>query len=273
MQAGRIRHFTASQALQWFSCGWRMWRRQPLAGSVPLLVAVPVALLLRWIPVFGDVLLLLLLPGVVASVLLHVHVLTQGAHPRPHDFRAWLGLVRAGLFGAWGNTANLFSLILLGFALVVLGLLGHALVSGVGGQAVVSPYGFAELTPVQMGRFVLAYGLVTVLWLAISAVLVWTVPLLVIRDLGLFEALGLALRGLRRNAAAMLTLLLVATLVLWPAVPLKLWSPLAAALAWWLGTTLAVLLLVFGDYCSFRLVFAVAEVRPAMPPQATARRL
>jgi hypothetical protein len=276
MQATRIRHFTARQAMQWFSCGWRMWRRQPLAATVPLAVFVPAALLLRWIPVIGDVILLLLLPSVVASVLVHLHLIAQtsGRWRRPRSFKSWLVFLRQALFGAWGKSANVYSLILIGFVLVVIGLLGYALVNAVGGQAVVSPYGFLELTAVQMGRFLLAYCLVTVLWLVITAVLLWTVPLLIIRDLALFEAFWLALRGLRHNGAAVATLLLVSAAVLWPAVPLKLWSPLAAVLAWWLATTLAALLLMCSDYCSFRLVFAVAEgqAAPSVQPRPEPQR-
>lgn len=265
MQATRIRTFTARQAMQWFSCGWRMWRRQPLAATIPLAVIVPVALLLRWIPVLGDVILLLLLPSMVASVLVQVHIQSQtaGRWRRPKSLASWLVFLRQALFGAWGKSANVYSLILIGFVLVVFGLLSYAMVSAVGGQAVVSPYGFLELTPIQMGRFVLAYSLAVVLWLAVMAVLMWAVPLLIIRDLALFEALRLALRGLRHNASAAATLLLVSTAALLPAVPLKLWSPLVAILAWWPATTLAALLLVFSDYCSFRLVFAVAEGKPA----------
>jgi len=272
MQATRIRHFTARQAMQWFSCGWRMWRRQPLAATIPVAVFVPVALLLRWIPVIGDVILLLLLPSVTASLLVQAHLLahTTVRWRRPRSFRSWLVFLRQALFGAWGKSANVYSLILLGFALVVIGLLGYALVSAVGGQAVVSPYGFLELTLVQMGRFVLAYSLATLLWLVVAAMLLWTVPLLIIRDLALIEALRLALRGLLHNGRAVATLLLVLTAVLLPAVPLKLWSPLAALLAWWLATTLASLLLVFSDYCSFRLVFAVAEGNPAAAVQSRA---
>jgi len=256
--------------MQWFSCGWRMWRRQPLAATVPLVVFVSVALLLRWIPVFGDVILMLLLPSVAASVLVHVHVLAQttGHRRSPRTFKSWLTFLRQALFGAWGKAANVYSLILLGFVLVVIGLLGHALVSAVGGQAVVSPYPFLELAPVQMMRFVLGYVLVTVLWLMVSAMLLWTLPLLIIRDLVLSEALLLALRGWRHNGAAVMSLLLVSTAFLVPAVLLKLWSPPAAILAWWLGSALAAMLLVFSDYCSFRLVFAVAEGKPAAAVQS-----
>jgi len=261
----RIRQFSAQQATQWFSCGWRLWRRQPLATTVPVAVFVSAALLLRWIPVFGDVIVLLFLPTVVASLLFHVHGLTQtsGSRRRRKGFKPWLMETRQALFGIWVKSENVFPLVLLGFLLVVIGLLGYALVTGVGGQAVTGPYPFQELTLAQMSRFVLAYLLVIVLWLTTAAALLWAVPLLVIRDLALFDALKLGWRGMRQNGLALLTMLLGCGAVLVPAVPLKLVSPIASLLVWWSGTLLAALLLVFSSYCSYRLVFAVEEMRPA----------
>ncbi|MCK7513765.1 MAG: hypothetical protein MZV70_63635 [Desulfobacterales bacterium] len=73
----RIRSFNVAQALQWFTCGLRLWRRRPREATVPVAVFALLVLALRAIPVLGDVLLLLILPSVVTSYLIHVHVLAN----------------------------------------------------------------------------------------------------------------------------------------------------------------------------------------------------
>jgi hypothetical protein len=273
MQNYRIRPFTAGQATQWVSSGWRMWRRRPLAATGPVAVFVLFAMLLRLIPVIGDVVLLLLLPSALASYLIEIHVLTQTAS-RPGRHKVTLAQRLAGLqrvlFGAWNRPENIFPLVLTGFVLVVIGLIAYALLAGVGGQVVVSPYGFFEFTPAQMGQFLLAYGIVVLLWLGVAAALLWTVPLFAIHDVALVEALALGLRGLRHNGAAAALLLPGLAAVLLPAAMLKLWSPFAGAVALWVCSTLATVLMLFSAYCSFRLVFAPAgAARPA--PAASPR--
>jgi len=280
MQDYRIRPFTAAQATQWAASGWRMWRRRPLAITGPVAVFVLFAMLLRLIPVIGDVVLLLLLPSVLASCLIEIHILAQTAGRRPGrrkvTFAERLTDLQRVLFGAWKKPENIFPLALIGFVLVVIGLIGYALLAAVGGQAVVSPYGFFEFTPLQMGQFLLAYGLAALLWLGVAAVLLWTMPLFAIHDLALVAALALGWRGLRHNGAAAAVLLAGLAIVLLPAAMLKLWSPFAGGVALWLCATLATVLMLFSAYCSFRLVFAPASAPrpvPSASPQPVARRL
>lgn len=272
MNEFRIRPFRPAQALEWLACGWRLWRRAPLEALVPAATFALAALLLRAIPVIGDVVLLLLLPSVAASYLIHVDILARtAATHRPSRGRGrallehWLRALRQALFGAWGNAQNVFPLFLVGFVLVVLGLIAHALFAAVGGQAVVSPYRFFELSGEQMLRLLLAYGVTGVFWFGVAALLQWTLPLFVIRDVALVGALALNLRALQRNAAiAALHLLLLAALFL-PAAMLRLWSPLASVVALWALTTVVATLFGVSGYCSFRLVFAEAA-----PPAAAA---
>lgn len=264
----RIRSFNVGQALQWFSCGLRLWRRRPLEASVPAAVFALLALALRVIPVLGDVLLLLILPSVVTSYLVHVHVLAHtkaGPHPAVKKTggvpgaQRWLRELRQALLGAWNNTQNIFPLILLGLVLVVLGLAAYALFNAVGGQGAVSPYGFFELTVVQMLRLLLAYALAALFWLVVAALLLWTLPLFAIRDVALVEALGLNLRALLRSAAGVAVYLLVLAVLLLPPAIVKPWSTLASLAVLWLSVTLLALAAGFSGYCSFRLVFAESE--------------
>lgn len=272
MSSFRIRPFRAGQALQWFSCGWRLWRRRPLLLLAPAAAFALAVLFLRAIPVIGDVVLLLILPSVATSYLMQVDILARtGAAPRPSRGRGraaldqWLRELRQALFGAWIDTRNVFPLLLVGFVLVVLGLIALALFTAVGGQAVVSPYGFFDLSAGQMLRLLLAYGLIGLFWLAVVLLLQWTLPLFAIRDMALAGALALNLQALARNSSAALLYLLLLAAVFLPGAVLRLWSPLASMVALWLCTTVVATLFGVGGYCSFRLVFADAQ--PSVPPQ------
>lgn len=273
----RIRRFEAGQAVQWLTCGWRLWRRRPLEASAPAAAFALAALLLRALPIIGDVLLLLVLPTALTSYAIHVHVLAHTAAAKPAVARRgraaldhWGQLLRQALFGAWSNSQNVFPLLLLGVVLVVIGLIVYSLLAAVGGQAVVSPYGFYELGPDQMTRFLLAYAVAGGVWLGVAALLLWVLPLFAVRDVALVNALGLNLQALARNAGAVLVFLLLLTALLLPGILLRPWSVPASLLTQWLGVTLLMLAAGFGGYCSFRLVFAEAE-SPAKAPAATAR--
>lgn len=273
----RLRTFRAGQAVQWLACGWRLWRRRPLDASAPAAAFALAALLLRALPIIGDVLLLLVLPTVLTSYAIHVHVLAHtAAAPKAARRRGraaldhWARQLGQALFGAWSHSPNVFPLLLLGVVLVTIGLIVYSLLSGIGGQAVVSPYGFYELSPDQMARFLLAYAVAGAIWLGAAVLLLWVLPLFAVRDVALMDAVVLNLQALARNIGAVLVFLLLPTALLLPAILLRPWSPFASVLALWVGVTLLMLAAGFGGYCSFRLVFADAEVA-ARVPVATAR--
>jgi hypothetical protein len=272
----RIRPFRARQALQWFPCGWRLWRRRPMELLAPAAVFALAAILLREIPVIGDVLLLLILPSVATSYLIQVDIIARtGVAPTRKGAKglaaldSWLRALRQTLFGAWADGRNVFPLLLVGFVLVVLGLIALALFTAIGGQAVVSPYGFFDLGIGQMLRLLLAYGVIGLFWLVVVALLQWTVPLFAIRDLALADALWINLRALARNSAAALLYLALMAAVFLPGAALKLWSPMASIVALWVCTVVVTVMFGVCGYCSFRLVFA--EVQPSAPPQPAGR--
>ena len=272
----RIRTLTVTQGLQWLSCGLRFWSKHPLEGTVPVAVFMFVAGLLRLVPVFGDVLLLLILPTVAASYLIHVNILSAvSARRRPPDdmrvqFERQMKGIRAALFGAWSKPENIFPLALMGFVLVFVGVLIYALYTLVGGQGVVSPLGFYELTATQMLRVFVARALAVLIWLSVAGMLFWTLPLFTIRDVPLFNALRLNLRTVRHNIRPLAVYLLILASGFLPAAIISIESRLAGYLLLWLSGTVIVCLFGFSAYCSFRLVFA--EQAPSPRPSASATR-
>jgi hypothetical protein len=242
---------------------------------LPATVFALAVLVLRVIPVLGDIVLLLLLPSVLTSYVLHVHLIAlTGTAPRAKRsggaaaYQRWARELRHALFGVWSKTENIFPLFLVGLVLVVLGLFIHVLFSQAAGQGAVSPYGFFELSPEQMVRLLLGYGLAALLWIGVMVLLLWTLPLFALRDMALLDAVAWNVRGFFSNAAAVLLMLLVLAAGLVPAMLLKPWSLIGQVVALWLSLTLLVALFVCSAYCSYRLVFADAAStpRPAAPP-------
>lgn len=277
----RIRTLTVTQGIQWLSCGLRFWSKRPIEGTVPVAVFMLVAGLLRLVPVFGDVLLLLILPTVAASYLIQVHVFSAANGARRSasgDVRARLELqlktIRTALFGAWSKPENIFPLALMGFVLVLIGVVTYALYTLVGGQGVVSPLGFYELTGTQMLRVVLAHAVASLIWLVVASLLFWTLPLFTIRDVPLFNALRLNLQALKRNVQPLAVYLVILASGFLPAALLSMESRLAGYLLLWLSGTVIVCLFGFSAYCSFRLVFAEQgpSSRTSGPARSRAQR-
>ncbi|MBS1246090.1 MAG: hypothetical protein H6R47_289 [Proteobacteria bacterium] len=246
---------------------------------LPATVFALAVLVLRAIPVLGDIVLLLLLPSVLTSYVLHVHLIAlTGSAPRAKRsggaaaYQRWARELRHALFGVWSKTENIFPLFLVGLVLVVLGLIIHVLFSQAAGQGAVSPYGFFELSPEQMTRLLLGYGLAALLWIGVMVLLLWTLPLFALRDMALLEAVAWNVRAFFSNVAAVLLMLLVLAAGLVPAMLLKPWSLIGQVVALWLSLTLLAALFVCSAYCSYRLVFAAdTPPRPAAPPPPGAR--
>ena len=259
----RIRTLTIAQGIQWLSCGLRFWSKRPIEGTVPVAVFMLVAGVVRLLPVFGDVLLLLILPTIAASYLIHVHELTAATGaPREASgaargrFEHGLKGIRTALFGAWSKQENIFPLALIGFVLVLMGVMTYAIYTLVGGQGVVSPLGFYELTVTQMLRVVVAHAVASTIWLLVASLSFWALPLFTIRDVALFSALRLNLQALRRNAKPLAVYLVILASGFLPAAILGIESHLAGYFLLWLSGTVIVCLFGFSAYCSFRLVFA-----------------
>ena len=271
----RIRTLTLTQGIQWLSCGLRFWGKRPIEGALPVAVFMLAAGLLRLLPVFGDVLLLLMLPTIVASYLIHVHGLaTVKSSPRGTSgnarvrFERGLKGIRMALFGAWSKPENIFPLALIGFVLVLVGVITYAIYTLVGGQGVVSPLGFYELTTTQMLRVVVAHVVASLIWLMVASLLFWTLPLFTIRDVALFNALRLNLQALMRNVQPLAAYLVILASGFLPAAILSIESHLLGYLLLWLSGTLIVCLFGFSAYCSFRLVFAETDPSPSSQKRA-----
>lgn len=281
MSAIKIRRFRPGQIFQWLSCGSRLLGLRPLEALRPAAIFSLATLLLLKIPLLGNVLFLLILPTLLASYFQLAHqTALSGDAPRASEkgtppYLRWSRELQQALLGAWSKTENIFPLILIGAAMVVLGIVAMFLFNTVGGQAVVSQKKFFELTTMFMIQLLLAYGVAALFWAFIAGTTMWSLPTLTIRDRELGDALRWGVRGFTRNIGAVMTfMLLLAALGLLPGAITKLWLPFWSYIVQWLLLTLFAALFGFSGYCSYRLVFAEVEERaprpvPPRPPTGT----
>lgn len=261
MREYQIRSFRPGQATLWFAGGWRLLRRRPIEVLVPAAVFSLALMLLMAIPVLGNILPLLVLPGVLASHLLQAHMIaltgnTTSNRPGkpPLDLKRRGRDLQQSLAGAWSKPDNVLPLFVVSLALALAGAVVHVLFTTVGGQAVADSRGLATLSILRLIQLLSAYGLATLLWMLVAALLLWTLPLLALRDQALAGALTLNLRALRQNTGAVFVLLLALPAGLLPVVLLKSFSPTASALMHWLLLTLLMPYIGCCIYCSYRLV-------------------
>ncbi len=272
MSTIKIRRFQPGQIFQWLSCGLRLFLLRSPEALRPAAVFSLAAFLLLKIPVLGNVLFLLFLPTLLASYFQHAHrIALVGGAPRTIDKGApayvlWGRELYQALLGAWSKTENIFPLILIGGAMVILGLVAMFLFTVIGGQAVVSPYKFFDLTAMLMVQLLLAYGVIALFWAVIAGMTLWSLPMLTLRDMELDDALRWGMRGFTRNVGVMVTfVLLLAAAGLVPGAIAKLWLPFWHPIVQWLMLTLFAALFGFSGYCSYRLVFADVEERAQRP--------
>jgi hypothetical protein len=270
----RIRSFQPEQSPQWLTCGWRLLRRRPGEALRPAIVFALCVMVMRLIPVLGDIVLLLLLPTIAASYTLHAHfIAATGNKPRPvlrnapPIYKRWAHEIRLALFGAWSKHENVLPLIVVGLALVAVGLVAYIVFHQVAGEAALSTYAFFDLTALQMARLLLAYAAGTLLWIFVTAMLLWTLPLFALRDMGLDDALVWNARAIANNAGAILTMLGILAAGLLPAALIETWSAIGHFVVLWLTLTVLASVFGFGAYCSFRLVFADPQQAPRAAPR------
>jgi hypothetical protein len=118
-----------------------------------------------------------------------------------------------------------------------------------------------------MIQVLLAYGVVSLFWAVIAGMGVWSLPLLILRDMELGDALRWSLRGFKHNAAATIVFALLFAACLWPGLLVQPWLPTFFHVVQWLLLAFSSALFGFSAYCSYRLVFAETEsaARPAAP--------
>ncbi len=261
-RAPQVRHFNPWQGLQWFSCGWRIFQYNPMMWVSMCLMYMLVALLLLRIPLFGRFLLALITPAMAAGAFLAADELAEDAKRRPRSrsrgrteqppvARFSDSLIDAGrnLFGAFRQEDTIIpvlelSLVGLGVMLVV-----QTAIAAIAGSALLNTVQLGQIGPVQFIQLALAGVLAVALGLVLAMVLIYAIPLCVLRDTTILGGLYYACLGAAENLWAFLiyTIVLAAPFiaaatgggVLLPLALGGVWLPIA----------------VTSMFCSYRKVF------------------
>ena len=240
--------------LRWLRCGWRLLQRNPYIFLGMALVALPVLLVLGTIPLFGNVLVALVVPIFLSSAVLVADDLSKQKMALPASLRT-AALMRAPkeLFRVFGDEDRLIPVLVLCLYVMAVALLATIAAHLLTGGAWASVW--ASLGIGGMLKVSVAWLLILVIYFLIGASLIYAIPLAFLRDQPLVPALG---RSFRASTKHMLALAVIFGLVLAPFVCGKIvlqFSAPAGYVTWLLGGAIALPLTITSSYCSYRTAF------------------
>lgn len=240
--------------LRWLRCGGRLLQRNPYVLLGMAFVALAILLALGTIPLFGNILIALVVPIFASSAVLVADELSKQKMPLPASLRA-AALMRGPkeLFRVFGDEERLFPALILCLYVSIVALLAtiaaHLLTGGAWASA------WASLGIVGMLKVSAAWLLVLLIYLVIGASLAYAIPLAFLQDQPLVPALG---RSFRASAKHMPAFAVIFGL---PLVPFALgkfvlqFSAPAGYVVWLLGGVIALPLTITSCYCSYRTAF------------------
>ena len=247
--------------VRWLRCGWRLFLRNPWQLAGVGFVGAIITLLLYSIPLFGSALAAFFGPIFLASAYLAADEVSTRKTRIPRSSRRG-ALMRSPrqLLSAFDNedrfmpvlAASAYSMVVV----VLLNILAHPFTSGVW-----LAENWVDLGVEMLLANLSAVLLMLVLYLLVTASIVYALPLAFFRQEPLIPAMA---HSLRMSVSHVFSLLVVLSLV--PGLYLlgvlaALWSVWAGYLVWLVMGTLVLPLVVTSAYCSYRTVFPRKDSR------------
>ncbi len=240
--------------MRWLRCGWRLLQRNPYVLLGMALVCLPILLALGTVPLFGNVLVALVVPIFVSSAVLVADELSRQKMALPASLRT-AALLRAPkeIFKVFADEERLFPVLVLCLYVMAVALLATIAAHLLTGGAWASVW--ASLGIGGMLKVSFAWLLVLVIYFLIAASLIYAIPLTFLRDEPLVPALG---RSFRASLKHLLALAVIFCLLLAPfafgKIVLQFSAP-AAYVIWLLGGIIVLPLTITSCYCSYRTAF------------------
>lgn len=218
------RQFTVHQALQWISCGWRVWREHLFFWWMLATLYILFAFTVTRIPFLGTFFVLLLTPGMAAGVLSTVRqqlnpggfrstrYLLKRAKSGNEKLVVLVGRPGQALFKGFADEDKMLTLMGVGFVTAFLGVFAQILTLNIGGAFYLTSDTLPNIGFFGGVRLMIAYAGMWVLYLAFVAVYIYFLSLFVIDNKPLGVALISSLRACTQNAVP--CLVYSATLVL-----------------------------------------------------------
>ncbi len=223
-------------ALDWYACGWRLFRRFPLVWIIMFLLLLGLNLVLALVPVVGQLALVLLAPVFLGGLYLAASTVEEN------------GQLSVGmLFRGFGEKAKTTPLLMLGGAMlaatIVLTLIAWSLIGGSLLTGFVSGNNVTATISAGVGA-VLGSLVLLLLQAVIVMVIVYAVPLVMLDEAPPIEALKSSLNACIVNVAPFL-IFGVIYLVL----------AFLAAIPFFLGYLLLLPITLCAAFCSYKHVF------------------
>lgn len=250
----KIRKLSFQQLWKWPSCGWRFFKKHPVLWITTALTFMLLAMTIGMVPVIGNVLVMLIAPLIYASSMLWL-ASPDLQKKRRNKLKTFSTHLQQTLFGAIKIQENIAPLLILGVFLavssVIIQIIGHL----VAGSMFPALAALPDLTSAQIVRVLSAKFVVLMLQYFIGMWVFYAIPIIILDDVILPEAVLKSFRGILANSLGIIGLYF-ATLT-----PLIIWSFFfsTASLTGFIGFLIigTGLLAVFinSAYCGYKLTY------------------
>lgn len=257
-----VRRFKTKQAVQWIKCGWRLGKKRLMTWLTTAFVLTFAVLLLDFIPVIGEVVSAFLFPIVLCSSIIVTDRFNNPEAPaldtgskRSRGFMASLRYSRYMLFAAFRKEHRILGMMGMAAGMMFFGIVIKVLMQIVGGDAVNAPAHFWQLSGAQMGSLLAANVAAYVAYLILAMCFFYAIPLFMLRDYELKDAIKLSLKASLSNFIPFVSYMAVLTSPLVVASIVAGISKLAGFVVLAVVGTVVWMLFVNSMYCAYRLTY------------------
>jgi hypothetical protein len=201
-----IRKFKPKHGVQWVSCGWRLAKKRKMTWLMVSLLMTLAVLVLGYIPVIGAVVSAFLFPIVLCSSMIVTDRFNNPEAPRPKTtHKRTRGLVASMrytkdmILSAFSREDRVLTMLGMAAGMMVFGIVIEILLRVVSGGVVNNPAHFWQLSGAQFASLLAANTVAYVVYLLLAMCFLFAIPLFILKDFTLAEAVKLSLKASTRN--------------------------------------------------------------------------
>ena len=257
-----VRKFKTKQAIQWIKCGWRLGKKRLMTWLTTALVLTFAVLVLDFVPVIGEVVSAFLLPIILCSSIIVADRFNNPEAPplntgskRTRGFMASLHYSKHMLFAAFKKEDRILGIIGMAAGMMLFGIVIKVLMQVVGGGAINAPAHFWQLSGAQFGALLAANVAAYVAYLALAMCFFYAIPLFMLRDYELKDAIKLSLKASLSNFIPFVSYMAVLVSPLIIAIIVAGISKLVGFAVLLVVGTVVWMLFINSMYCAYRLTF------------------
>lgn len=262
-----IRSFSAADGIGWIRSGWRLFCKRPESWVLMSFLYMILALGIAAIPFFGVLILAFVTPLLIAGALNAAEQMakesaaekkkrgSKSKRSQSEEFGASSFAAAKQLFSIFTDEDKLFPILQLCMISVVLVLLQQTLLHVIAGSLLLDTVRVEEMHALQFGQIGIAVIAVTCLYLLVTALFVYAIPLCTLGEATVLGGIYYSYKAVVQNFRPFIVYLIVASIPL-------LFAILSATLFSIMGLVAAVIagslylpIIINSVYCSYKLTY------------------